>query len=323
MSRLEISKLSKELHKPYFKNFPTRRVLVTKLNDTFTADLVDMKEWENENEGYKYMLNVMDVFSRYAWSTPLKNKNSKSILNAFKNIIDKSNRKPNRLWVDQGKEFYNKDMKKYLEENKIKIYSTYGENKATIIERFNRTLKNMMWRYFTTKNTRKWIDVIDKLINKYNNSEHSTIGMTPKQASNIKNYEKVLKNTYEDNDDHEDYYDKDKTKHFNVGDWVRISRVKGKFEKGYLPNWSREIFQIKEVLNTNPVTYKLTEYNGNEIKGTFYKQELQETRIPEFYEVEKVLKTKIKNGKKYYYVKYLGYDNSYNEWISEDNIKDI
>lgn len=315
---LKISQQAKELHKPFKSKFPRRRVLVFKLNDTFTADLVDMIEWNKENDGYKYILNVMDVFSRYAWSRPLKNKDSKSVLNALKDIIYKSKRKPNRLWVDQGKEFYNRDMKNFLKDNDIEIYSTYGENKASIIERFNKTMKEIMFKYFTSNNTRRWVDVLDEIIKKYNSRKHKTIGMTPKEASKIENEEIVIENTYPKVEEKV----KEKPK-FKIGDFVRISRIKGTFEKGYLPNWSREIFQIYQILDTIPVTYKIKEFDGEPIEGSFYTEELQKTNKPEFYEIEEVLdKRKIK-GKTYYLVKYLGYDNKYNEWVSEENLKNI
>ena len=142
-----------------------------------------MQEWKNVNKGYRYILNVIDCFSKYAWSVPLKDKKGKTVLDAFKFIVNSSDRKPAYIWVDEGKEFYNKDMTAWLKEEKITRYSTHGEHKSAIAERFNRTLKERMWHRFTAENTRIWIDMLDDLVSKYNNSYHETIRMRPIDAS--------------------------------------------------------------------------------------------------------------------------------------------
>jgi transposase InsO family protein len=137
-----------------------------------------MGEWNKENKGFKYMLNVIDVFSKYAWSIPMKNKTGVTTLEAFRKIAKESGRICKHLWVDKGLEFYNKDVNGWLKENNIIMYSTYSEHKSVVVERFNRTLKEMMWKRFTAENTRNWIDMLDKLLHSYNNKVHSTIGMT-------------------------------------------------------------------------------------------------------------------------------------------------
>jgi transposase InsO family protein len=145
-----------------------------------------MQEWSEENNGYRYMLNVVDVFSKYAWSIPLKDKTAITTLAAFEKIVATSKRKPKHIWVDEGKEFYNKRMDQWIKENNIVRYSTYGEHKSAVVERFNRTIKTNMWKRFTAENTRNWIDMIDKLLLEYNNRLHSTIKMTPVEASEEK-----------------------------------------------------------------------------------------------------------------------------------------
>jgi len=105
-----------------------------------------MQEWKKQNNEYKYMLNVIDILSKFAWSIPMKNKTGLTTLEAFKQIAKESGRIPKHLWVDQGKEFYNKDVKHWLKENNIIMYSTYGEHKSAVVERFNKTLKEMMWK---------------------------------------------------------------------------------------------------------------------------------------------------------------------------------
>jgi hypothetical protein len=196
------------------------------------------------------------------------------------------------------------------------MYSTYGDSKSVVVERFNRTLKNYMWKYFTSHNTRKYIDIIQKILDFYNNKIHRTIKMSPIDASKKINRNKVFNNMYQN------IYTIDKSKNnLKLNDYVRISRIKGTFEKGYIPNWSREIFQIEKILKTNPITYKIKEEDGTIIEGSFYEQELQKTNKPEFFDVEKIIKQKKVKDKLLYYVKWLGYDDKYNSWVDSKQIK--
>ena len=126
---------------------------------------------------------MIDCFSRFAWAVPIRDKKGDTILNEFKEILKTSKRKPNRLWVDQGKEFVNKKMTAWLKEQNILIYHTYGEHKCSMIERFNRTLKTIMWRQLTEEQNDKWLPILPDLLEKYNNTKHSTIKMTPVEAS--------------------------------------------------------------------------------------------------------------------------------------------
>src|SRR6266516_4111448 len=141
------------------------------------------------------MLNVIDVFFKYAWSVPMKNKTGLTTLEAFRKIVKESSRIPKHLWVDRGLEFYNKDVKSWLKENNIIMYSTYSERKSVVLERFNRTLKEIMWKRFTAENIRNWIDMLDKLMHGYNNKIHSTTGMTPVKASKKQNEMKSIRYT--------------------------------------------------------------------------------------------------------------------------------
>ena len=179
-----------------------------------------MQEWSKMNKGYRYILNVIDCFSKYAWSVPLKDKKGETVLDAFKYIVKISDRKPAYIWVDEGKEFYNKDMTAWLKAEKITRYSTHGEHKSAIAERFNRTLKEMMWRRFTAGNTRNWIDMLDELLIKYNKYYHRTIRMRPVDASKEENESEVWENLFRDDEQ------ANKSKKFKIGDTVRISRIK-------------------------------------------------------------------------------------------------
>ena len=209
-------------------------------------------------------------------------------------ILKKSNRKLNKRWLDKGSEFYNSFFKKWLKDNDIEIYSTNNEGKSVIAEGFIKALKNKIYKYTTSISKNVYIDKLDDIVKKYNNTYHTSIKMKPVD---------VKDNTYigfkkEVND---------KNPKFKVGDHVGISKYKNIFAKGYLPNWSEEMFIIKKIKNTVPWTYVLYDLNDEEIIGTFYENELQGTNQKEF-RIEKVLK---KKGDKLY-VKWKGYDNSFN-----------
>jgi len=278
-----------------------------------------MQEWSKLNKGFRYMLNVVDVFSKFAWSIPLKDKTGQTTLDAFKLIVKRSGRIPKYIWVDEGKEFYNKYMNEWMNENNIIRYSTHGEHKSAVVERFNRTLKGNMWKRFTAENSRNWINMLDKLMNDYNSKYHNTIKMTPTEASKKENEKIVLNNQgFVDRE-----VDTKLHKHkFTVGDRVRISRIKGLFEKGYLPNWSEEVFEIVEVKYTNPYTYILKDTKGEIIAGSFYTEELQKTD-QEVYRIEKVLRKKKINGVEHGLVKWLGYNEKFNEWIPMKDIEKV
>jgi len=167
------------LHKALHKSFPTRKTYVPNIDDQFQADIVDMQSFERDNKGYRYILTVI----------PVKSKRGDDIFNAFETIFRE--RKPEKIQFDKGKEFYNRTVKDLLEKEGIEYFSTYSDKKAAIVERFNRTLKTRMWKYFTEKSsltTRTWIPVLHKFVNSYNNTTHSTISMTPTSASKEENH---------------------------------------------------------------------------------------------------------------------------------------
>ena len=142
-------------------------------------DLADMQSLSRKNKGIKYLLCAIDLYSKYAFVVPLKDKKGIIIVNAFDNIIKQSKRKPNEIWVDQGSEFYNNNFKKWLSDNNIIMYSTYNEGKSVVAERFIRTLKNKLYKHMTASGKNVYYDVLDDVVNKYNNTKHSTIKMKP------------------------------------------------------------------------------------------------------------------------------------------------
>ena len=310
LERQANDQLAEELHKPVRKKFTKRRVMVSKIDEIWAADLVDMQNISRDNKGYKYLLTVIDVFSKYGWIQPLKSKTGVEVENAFKNIFAEG-RVPEKLWVDKGKEFYNQHVKKLLNKLNIEMYSTENEEKSSVVERWNRTMKNKMYKYFTANMTRTYIDVLPEMVEKYNNTKHRSIGMNPVEASKSKNSDKVYLNLYKN-------MPKKTEPKFKVGDKVRITKKKSIFDKGYTSNWTKELFIITEIQDTNPPTYKIQDMNGEEIQGTFYEQELQKSK-QEIFRIEKIIRSRMKNGKKEIFVKWEGYNKSFNSWIPFDS----
>ena len=253
----KVSTLAEELHKPIRRKFKKRRVLVNGIDKIWAADLVDMQAFSKFNRGVKYLLAVIDVLSKYGWLIRLKDKTGKSVASALKTIFKEG--KPEKMWVDKGKEFYIKDVKDLVE-----LYSTENEEKSSVVERWIRTMKEKMWKYFTDKNTNIYIDILPGLVKDYNNTRHSSIKMTLVKASKKENELTVWRNLYPEHLEIHDINPK-----FSVGDKVRISKKKKTFEKGYTTRWTEEIFTIVEVKRTRPPTYKITDLNGEEIQGSF------------------------------------------------------
>ena len=207
---------------------------------------------------------------------PLKTKNGSEVSKAFQSIFKKN--KPKKLWVDKGKEYYNKNVLDLLAKNSIEIYSTENEENSSVCERWNRTIKEKMYKRFTMQNNTVYINILPKILASYNNSKNRSIVMTPNIAKKPENYRKVYWNLY--GDLRAERSDKPA---FKIGNTVRISKYKRKtFDKGYTPNWTEEVFLIDEIRPTDPITYKIEDLNSEEIEGTFYREELQKTDIKLF-----------------------------------------
>ena len=301
--------LAEELHKPVKRKFRKRRVLVSGNNEIWAADLADIRAFAKYNNGNTFLLLVIDTFNKYGWIIPLKDKKGETMVKAFKTIF-KEGRTPEKLWTDKGREFYNKDMDDLRKLYDIELYSTENEEKSSIAERWIRTMKEKMFKYFTDNNTYKYIDVLPDLVEDYNNTVHSSTKLTPKEASKKKNELTVWRNLYPDR-----YKTSRLNPKFSVGDEVRITKKKKVFEKGYTTRWTEEIFTIKEIRETNPITYKLEDLQGEEIKGTFYEPELQKTE-QQIFRIEKAIKKE--KGKSL--VKWKGYSDKFNSWVDNKDL---
>ena len=265
-----------------------------------------MQAFSKFNRGVKYLLAVIDVFSKYGWLIPLMDKTGETVASALKTIFEE--RKPEKMWVDKGKEFYNKDVKDLIE-----LYSTENEEKSSVVERWIRTMKEKMWKYFMANSTNVYLNQLSNLVKEYNNTRHSSTKMTPVKASKKENELTVWRNLYPEHLEIRDINPK-----FSVGDKVRISKKKKTFEKGYTTRWTEEIFTIVELKRTQPPTYKIADLNGEEIQGTFYEHELQKTS-QELFRIEKV----IKRGKTKSLVKWKGYSDDFNSWVDNKDIVNI
>ena len=255
--------LSEELHKSKRKNYPRRRIIVNHIHEIFAADLVEMQKFVKLNKGYRYLLTCIDIFSKYSWVIPLKDKRGITIRNALEKIFNE--RKPKFLWTDRGTEFYNKQVQDLFNENNIKLYSTNNsEIKSEVVERFNCTFKNMMYKKFTENNNTIFYNILDQLVNNYNNKYHSTIKMTPIEGSKKIN-ERKIKNIY-------NFEKTKKPAKFKIGDRVRISLEKNIFEKSYETNWTEEIFVIYDIKYSDVPYYFLKDLNNEKLEGTFNEQ---------------------------------------------------
>ena len=255
--------LADELHKPIIKKFEKRKVYSQFKDNIWGVDLADMQSLSRKNKGIKYLLCVIDLYSKYAFAIPLKDKKGISILNAFNKIIKQFNRKLNKIWVDQGGEFYNNIFKKWLSDNDIIMYSTYNEGKSVVAERFIRTLKSKLYKHMTAIGKNVYFDILDDAVNKYNNTKHSK----PIDVRDNNNKRVYIK-------EHNG-----KRSRFKVGDRVRISKFQNIFAKGYTPNWSKEIFIVNKINHTVPYINNHKNLIDEEIIGSVCDQELQKTKL--------------------------------------------
>ena len=263
-------------------------------NNIWGDDLADMQLISKQNKGIKYLFCAIDLFSKYAFVVPLKDKKGVSIVNAFQKILNNSKRKANKIWVHQGSELYNDTFKKWLKDNEISMYSTNNEGKPVFAERFIKTLKNKIYKHMRAVGKNVYFDVLNNVVDKYNNTYHRTIKMNPIDVRD---------------DSFAKYNEESK---FKLGDHPRNSKYQNIFAKGYTPNWSEEIFIVKKKQKTVPWAYIISDLNNKEVMRSFYEKELQKTNQKEF-RIEKVIKRK---GNKLY-VKWKGCNNYFNSWIDK------
>ena len=294
------------LHKDVRKPKRYRRVFTKSIDYLWQADLLDMQAHSEVNDGYRYINTIIDTFSKQLYMIALKSKTGIALTNAMKFLIIA--KKPQYLQVDLGTEFYNTNFKNMLAHNNVKMYSTHSPLKTSIVERVQRTIRNRLWAYFTLKGSYRWIDVLDDIVYSYNHSKHRSIGMAP--ADVTISHERMI---------HSRLFPKRSKNRpkFKIGDSVRISKIRQTFQKSAVQNWSDEVFQIVKIKDTNPITYNIKDYTGDEIKGMFYAEELQKVHDVS-YHIEKVITSRRYKGKKQHLVKFKGYTDTY--WIQDSEL---
>jgi hypothetical protein len=305
-------KIVEEIHKQARRHFPRRKIVVKSIRDLFQCDLIDMTPYAKDNTNYKYVLIVIDCFSKMVYAEAMKTKRGSETAEAMRRILKRSG-KPRLVQSDLGTEFYSPEFRALMKEFNIRHYSTYSVIKASMAERVIRTIKGRLFKEFSYLGSYRWIDILKDVVNSYNNTRHRTIGMKPNEV-NKDNEQYLLRTVYAR-----------KTKiparkrflsKLGEGEHVRISRYRHVFAKSYHPGWTTEIFKIRKVQQTTPVSYLLEDMTGKPIEGAFYAQELQRTRLVNDYLIEKVLR---KRGDELY-VKWLGFGDEHNSWISKNDV---
>ena len=300
------------IHKPLRRKFPRRKTYSKGINDLYQADLIDLTNIARYNDKHRFVLTVIDVFSKRAWAVPVLNKSAQRITDAFEKVLSLSGI-CRMLQTDRGSEFINSTFQEMLKRNNIHFYTSNSDTKASICERFNRTLKTKLFKYFTYKKTWRYIDILPDILESYNNTYHRSIKMAPNEVNEIT--EDVVR-------DHL-YPLKSTTKprfRFELGDTVRIPRAKSPFAKAYEGNWTKELFRVDARHPTEPVTYSLKDLNDESIKGRFYESELNRvSHTPkDYFDIEKILRTKRDaDGRVRYFVRWLGYGPQFDSWTDE------
>ena len=254
--------IAKEIFSPVIKKFQRIQLQTHYKDECWSIDLIDRSSLSKYNKNYKFIFTIIDNHTKYAWAIPLKDKSGKSTTTALKSLIEKAKRKSDKIWSDRGKEFYNTTFLHYLKEQNIQIFSTHSDLKAVFVERFNRTLLDLIKEPMYIEGKACWLNHLDTAMEKYNNRVHGTTKMTFEMVTNTNKIINIKINKNE------------KIPKFQVGDYVRVPDKRNIYSKGYTTNWNRELFKIHKINPTNPVTYGLVDENNEQIDGKYYEQEL-------------------------------------------------
>ena len=309
--------ITHSLHRPARRRWRRNRIIVSGIGELVQADLVDLQMFSSQNDGYKYLLTFIDVFSKKAWVKPLKTKKMTEVKAAFESIFEEF--VPSQIQTDKGTEFKNKEVAYLMKKHGINLFFSMNEDiKCAVVERFNRTLKGRMFKYFTSIGKRKYIDVLNKLVRSYNTTFHRTIKMAP-ESVNYSNSKMVFFNTYGHQSRRDLINNTLTTKpRFKVGDIVRIKYTLTQMDKSYYPNWSDMLYEIVHVImgNRRPL-YRLKDENGNTLKKRYYDEELSLSNRETPARIEKIIKHDKKNRR--LLVKWLNTPSSLNSWVPENS----
>ena len=249
------------------KNYETNKTIIKHIDDTLSIDLLDMIDYSiSNNKGYRYILVVIDNFSKFAWTIPLKNKHAQTIKDGFSNIINSSKRKPHLIESDDGKEFVNKDFNEYLKLNNIKRYSRYTSHGAVFAERFNRTLRNLLKKPVFLKGNANWVDELQSVVKKYNKTIHHSTKFTPVEASKSINEDEVFFNLRDKR--------KKRQPKYKLNDLVRTADKRNLFSKFDSTNGSYNLYKITEIIDDTIPSYRI-----NNLPERYNQNLLQKSRL--------------------------------------------
>jgi hypothetical protein len=292
------------------------------------SDLVDVQSFSKDNDKYRYLLTVIDVFTKYLHVVPLRSKTGTAVASAFQSIFDDSRyttkqykRRPLWLRTDKGKEFLNRSVQDMLKHEGIQFQVCKDPDiKCSVIERAHRTLRDKLYKYFTYKNTHRYIDVLDRFVKAYNDTPHTATGMAPSKVGET-DVLKIWKRLNERKRRRRAVAPK-----FTVGQHVRISKEKMRFAKGGEQNYTTEVFKIVKVIRRTPrPVYELRDLREQDIDGQFYGEELTPVRITSrtTYKIDKILDTRVRNGIRQHFVSWKGYGPDFNSWIPASSVKNL
>ena len=307
------------IHKAVPKKFRRLRT-VAGHQQQVQGDLVDLSYLAQHNNKNRYLFTVIDAFSRLGFAEPVANKESHTTAKAFERILKRMTYRPLYFFSDNGTEFRGA-FRKMLQKHNIKFYTSKDVDiKAGTVERFNRTLMTRIFRYLSKQNSKRYLDALPNIIENYNKSTHSSIGVAPNRVDDD-NKERVWLKLHHRCEPSRRR--RDARTVFKKKDYVLIPKNKRTFGKAYHAGWTGEVFRINAVRRTKPRTYVLEDLQGEVISGTFYPQELQKTKLPEFYEIESVLDTRGPPSKREFYVRWKHYPAKFDQWISAKKVRDI
>ena len=315
---------SYSLHKPLRRKFKRLKVIVTGLRDQYEADLADMQKLKRHNDEYTFLLVVIDVFSRFLWVEPLKTKNEQDVVNGFRKIFERAP-KPRRLRTDRGKEFTGQKTEDYLDQMNIEHWAAHNdEMKANFAERVIRTLKTSLWGYMRKKKKYRYIDVLQDVVHAYNNTRHRSTGMKPSAITKGDVEERLWWHIYKPRQPYiKSRLGKRSRYLFKKGDHVRISHNVHTFERAYDEKWTQEIFVVRQPFTRLGIRkYRLEDLMGEDVSGTFYEGELQKVTYSEEgpFDIEKIIKTQGQGDRKQHLVKWKGWPEKFNSWISDKEL---
>ena len=306
------------VHKEEKTKFRRRRVVAPFVDYQWDVDTADMRRYEDQK--YKYFLLAMDIMSKYVWTVPLRTKTAVEIVKAFKTIF-KDGRKPTRIRTDKGSEYVNKDVRKYLKEQHTIHFVTQNIFKASLAERAIKNIKSRIARFMTHKQSHQRVEALPKLTTSYNKTYHRSIKRTPASVKPSDHVE-LWKELYESK--LQTHKPSTQSFKFKMGDIVRVSFLRRQFQRQYDERWSRDLFVVTERFMKERIPqYKLKDYDGEIITGTFYQRQLSRAYEQEMYLIERMLKSRKKAGQKEYLVRWKGWGPKYDSWVSETDVKSI